>query len=307
MALVNNTPLSRLTSNNFKTKKNPFDFSRTTKFDPTAFGNQGGFNFGSTPNINIKSPLADLELNSNVNIGGDFNKEVKPDISTEKEVINIDERNFFDKAFDAVKNSDIGGDVLGGALDIIPLIGAGVASKRSKEFFNESKLTSEDADFRLGTVTDLARPNFATPTRAPQGSSLAEITASQKFGDIAQRGQEGAFEVENSVFRQGQRDAIIGRANRATEFNTGRKDIVKRFNATVAAQRGAVSKNIEHEFLAGALANVNTSRSENAQIDASNIAISAGEILRRGDASTYEEALDKAIAAEKKARKDKNK
>lgn len=209
---------------------------------------------------------------------------------TGKEILDPNRRNIFDKGFDLLKNGD--GDILGSALDIIPTgIGALMANKNSRDFFDASKLEADDVDFRLGQVTDLAKPNFATPTRAPQGSSLAERESIQKFGDVNQIVQEANFEIQNSANRIGQRDRILDRENRGKEFNASRRDNINRFNAGVAVQRGTTSKALEHELLAGTLANLNTRRSENAQIKGSQDAISAGELIRKGIATTYPEAI----------------
>ena len=74
----------------------------------------------------------------------------------------------------------------------------------------------------LGTlpVRDLPRPSFALPARVPQGSSLAERVAGQKFGDAFQTAKEKEFEIQNEIQKRNQEAQNLGITNQEELINT---------------------------------------------------------------------------------------
>ncbi len=74
----------------------------------------------------------------------------------------------------------------------------------------------------LGTlpVRDLPQQSFALPARVPQGSSLAERVAGQKFGDAFQSAQEREFETRNELQKREQEARNIGIENQEELINT---------------------------------------------------------------------------------------
>lgn len=114
-----------------------------------------------------------------------------------------------------------GGDAATLALkNIIPvteLISSSLDVRRKRK-----QLPTKFSRAELGTLParDLPRPSFALPARVPQGSSLAERVAGQKFGDAFQTAQETQFETQNELQKREQEARNLGITNQEELINT---------------------------------------------------------------------------------------
>jgi len=199
--------------------------------------------------------------------------------------------NFFDNVYDSLGGAE---GIIGGALDIIPLAGAAVTKRNADKLYDESVLSSKDADFRYGQVTDPFRPNMAAPATRPTSSSTAEEIAGKQFGMSQQINRENAHEQFVSDSRQKQQSEILNRENAETQFNVGRRDRVNQFNAQNKANQAGATRKKQGQFEAAALANLNTRQAENAYMKGSENAITAADVIRSGQTNDWVTAQKKA-------------
>jgi len=173
-------------------------------------------------------------------------------------------------------------DYMGSLNAILPGIGAAREAFRSKNFYDDSYRKFDPISFKHGVVADLAKPNFAAPTRVSLGSSLAEHTTGQKFGDVFQRGQEGAYEIQNSEFRQKQRLAANKIGNAETQTNAQLEAEVDRSNSNINAFRGKNAGANSMELLTGAFQNANNTFTQNAAANESQKMLTAEILIKQG-------------------------
>lgn len=126
-----------------------------------------------------------------------------------------------------------GGDVAAlGARYAIPIAELITSARRRRKFVNKPTKFSR---VNLGTpvVRDMTRPSFALPTRAPAGSSLAEVVGGQKFADAFQKSQETQFEMQNEMQKRQQEAANIGIENQEEMMNAQIANQEAQFNRQV--------------------------------------------------------------------------
>lgn len=93
----------------------------------------------------------------------------------------------------------------------------------------------EAPELMTGSVQDLAKPDFSLPYRPDQqGSSLTESQNSGLARDKYSRDARNNYELQNSMFRQEQKNAIVDRTNQAAIQRAGIKNqenMIKSSNA----------------------------------------------------------------------------
>lgn len=267
MALVNFDP--------FKLKRNINIGLNKLNFtgEPTPEGGiLGGLNFeeGST---RLNAPIP--KNNAFTTIEGE--REINTDATGGRRKLETDEGGgFFDSVFpDGLDLGELSGY-------IVPGIDSLVSANKSQEFYKDAQATTTDLNLNAGTVSDLAKPNFAQPTRAPQGSSLAENTAAQKFGDVQQVGQEAQYELENSASRIAQRDKILGIQNQEELAEFQDEVGVKRFNNQVGAQRGATKEARAQEALIGLTQNFQSGSAQRGYNKNNKLVQTASSLIKAG-------------------------
>ena len=105
---------------------------------------------------------------------------------------------------------DIAAEALKSVIPISELIGS---KNRLRDLRKRLPTKFSRVNLTAPVVRDMVRPSFAPRARAPLGSSLAERTAGQKFGDAFQTAQENQFEAQNELQKRQQEGQNIGILN----------------------------------------------------------------------------------------------
>jgi len=144
-----------------------------------------------------------------------------------------------------------------GLKSVIPIAELIGSNKRLRNLRKKLPTKFSRANLNAPVVRDMARPSFAPRTRAPLGSSLAERTAGQKFGDAYQNAQEANFEIQNEMQKRQQEARNFGVmnqeeltnvqiANQEAQLNAG----VNRMDYQHALGRRDVALNALNYYLA---------------------------------------------------------
>lgn len=104
----------------------------------------------------------------------------------------------------------VGGNVAKYGVPLAVLLSSDTRARKLRKDIN---VDLEEPELMVGRVRGMRRPNFALRRRDPMGSSLAEFTASQRFGDAFQRDQEIAFEMADEQSRIAQENQVLDRQN----------------------------------------------------------------------------------------------
>lgn len=128
------------------------------------------------------------------------------------------------------------GDILAGAVRYgIPAAYLGAEQNQIQKLRGRIDPTLTAPELMVGSVQDLAKPDFSLPYRPElQGSSLAEAQNTGLARDAYTRDRRADWEMKNSASRMGQRNQILDRINQAAIQRSGIKNqenMIKSSNA----------------------------------------------------------------------------
>jgi hypothetical protein len=118
----------------------------------------------------------------------------------------------------------------------VPLATLLMSANQARRLRDDAQVKLEVPELQTGRVRALRRPNFALRRRDPAGSSLAEFTAGQKFGDAFMRSQELNFESQDEASRIAQENAILDRTNQNTATGAQIRNQQAMMNSQLSAQ-----------------------------------------------------------------------
>lgn len=160
--------------------------------------------------------------------------------------------------------------------------------KAIKDLRTKSQLNLDKVRLYHGVVRDMPKPNFALRYREPEGSSLSELSNSQKFGDAQQREAERNYELQNATSRIQQQQNINQSMNQEQMVNTQITNAGKQYNANIANNERFMRMGNQEELELGLTETALNDNNQKNYLDATKKASAAADILRYGQPGTPE-------------------
>lgn len=191
---------------------------------------------------------------------------------------------------DGVDLVNLGGQALKYLIPAARLIGNERAMQKLR---SQAQFKFQPVNLMRGAVRDIPRPNFGLRYREPQGSSLMEQIAGQKFGDAQQRDAEANYNIQNALSRIEQQNKQVDVANQENMVNTDMANRAKAMNAQNANYQQLLRMGQQEDLELGLTETALNDVTQRNYLQSSQQASAAADILRYGTPGTpeYQSAL----------------